>query len=67
LAEIAEGLAPDLIADAAALAAWLLPSADGPDSIGTNQREGHDSGSAWSPSFATLLGERAAIRNNELP
>jgi NAD(P)-dependent dehydrogenase (short-subunit alcohol dehydrogenase family) len=67
LAEIAEGLAPELIADAAALAARWLPSAEGPDSIGADQREGQDSASPWSPSLATLLGDRAAHRNNELP
>jgi NAD(P)-dependent dehydrogenase (short-subunit alcohol dehydrogenase family) len=66
LAEAIEGVAPNLTADLAAAAARLLPAAEGRDSIGTAMREGRDSASRWSPTAATLLGERAAVRNNEL-
>jgi NAD(P)-dependent dehydrogenase (short-subunit alcohol dehydrogenase family) len=56
-------LAPELMADASRLAVRLLPA---PGGIGTRALEGEQSTSALSPSFATLLGERAAIRNNEI-
>jgi len=55
-------LAPELTAGAASLVAQLLPQ---PGGVGTQAFEGRSSASAWSPSFATLLGDRAAIRNNE--
>jgi short-subunit dehydrogenase len=54
--------APDLYAEAASLAARLMPS---PGGVGQRAVEGAESASPWSPSFLTLLGERAAIRNNE--
>jgi NAD(P)-dependent dehydrogenase (short-subunit alcohol dehydrogenase family) len=56
-------LAPDLTADVASVAARLLPR---PGGIGARSVEGRHSQSAWSPSFATLLGERAALHNNEI-
>jgi NAD(P)-dependent dehydrogenase (short-subunit alcohol dehydrogenase family) len=56
-------LAPELVADLASLAIQLLPE---PGGISQQAVEGEQSTSAWSPSFATLLGERAAIRNNEI-
>jgi NAD(P)-dependent dehydrogenase (short-subunit alcohol dehydrogenase family) len=55
-------LAPGLTAGATSLVAHLLPQ---PGGVGTQAVEGRSSASAWSPSFATLLGDRAAIRNNE--
>lgn len=63
LAATANVLAPELVADLACLATSLLPQ---PGGIGQQAVEGEQSTSAWSPSFATLLGERAAIRNNEI-
>ena len=63
LAATANALAPELVADLASLATGLLPQ---PGGIGSLAVEGEESTSAWSPSFATLLGERAAIRNNEM-
>jgi NAD(P)-dependent dehydrogenase (short-subunit alcohol dehydrogenase family) len=64
-AEIAAAIAPELIADLTSLVVRALPSTDGPDNIGAAKAEGQDSTSAWSPSLATVLGERAAVRNNE--
>lgn len=63
LAAAANVLAPELVADTACLAARLLPSCGG---IGQQAVEGEQSASKWSPSLATLLGERAAVRNNEM-
>ena len=63
LAATANVLTPELVADLANLAARLLPQRGG---IGQLAVEGAESTSAWSPSFATLLGKRAAIRNNEM-
>jgi NAD(P)-dependent dehydrogenase (short-subunit alcohol dehydrogenase family) len=65
-AEIADAIAPEAVASAAWLANRLLPDAEGPDSVGERAVEGKKSTSAWSPSMATLLGDRAAERNNEL-
>ena len=45
------------------LAERLLP---GPGGIGTATRRGADSGSLWSPSVLTTLGDQAAVTNNEL-
>jgi NAD(P)-dependent dehydrogenase (short-subunit alcohol dehydrogenase family) len=64
-AEIADVLAPELVADLTSVVARLLPTTDGPDNVGPAAIEGEYSASAWSPSLATLLGERAAVRNNE--
>jgi NAD(P)-dependent dehydrogenase (short-subunit alcohol dehydrogenase family) len=61
--EILAGAAPELTADAAGAVARFLPA---PGGIGTRMAEGNDSASELSPSLATLLGERAALRNNEL-
>jgi NAD(P)-dependent dehydrogenase (short-subunit alcohol dehydrogenase family) len=62
LAAAANVLAPELIADTASLASRLLPERGG---IGQRAVEGEQSTSKWSPSLATLLGERAAVRNNQ--
>jgi NAD(P)-dependent dehydrogenase (short-subunit alcohol dehydrogenase family) len=63
LAATANVLAPELVADLASLAIRLLPESGG---IGQQAVEGEQSTSAWSPSLVTLLGERAAVRNNEI-
>jgi NAD(P)-dependent dehydrogenase (short-subunit alcohol dehydrogenase family) len=63
IAATANVIAPELVADLASVAAGLLPK---PGGIGQRAVEGEQSTSAWSPSLATLLGERAAIRNNEI-
>ena len=56
-------LAPELAADLNAAVVRLLPA---PGGIGARSREGSESTSPWSPSLVTLLGDRAALRNNEL-
>jgi short-subunit dehydrogenase len=56
-------LAPELLADVNSLVARLLPK---PGGVGATAVEGAYSTSAWSPSWLTLLGERAAVANNEL-
>jgi short-subunit dehydrogenase len=59
----ATALAPELVADVKSLVARLLPK---PGGVGSKAVEGAESTSAWSPSWLTLLGERAALANNEL-
>jgi short-subunit dehydrogenase len=56
-------LLPGVGADIMSLAERLLP---GPGGIGTEMRRGAESESGWSPSVLTILGDRAAARNNEL-
>jgi NAD(P)-dependent dehydrogenase (short-subunit alcohol dehydrogenase family) len=56
-------LFPGLGADAMGLIERLLP---GPDGAGTEVKRGAESQSALSPSVLTVLGDRAALRNNEL-
>jgi NAD(P)-dependent dehydrogenase (short-subunit alcohol dehydrogenase family) len=56
-------LCPELAADLAAVANALLPA---PGGIGTGRALGKDSESKLSPSPLTVLGERAALRNNEV-
>jgi short-subunit dehydrogenase len=56
-------LAPEITAELSSLAAQLLPL---PGGVGTTAVEGSASASRWSPSVLTLLGERAAIANNEI-
>lgn len=56
-------LAPSLVARITALAARLLPGPAGPE--GNESRRGRDSESAWAPSIATTLTDRAAVLNNE--
>lgn len=59
------GVAPSLAARLTALAASTLPSATG--GRGDEARVGWQSGSRWAPSPLTVLTNRAAERNNELP
>src|SRR5919199_1818935 len=54
-------LFPGLGADAVGLVERLLP---GPDDAGTEVKRGAESRSALSPSVLTVLGDRAALRNN---
>jgi short-subunit dehydrogenase len=56
-------LAPEMTADLLSITASMLPE---PGGVGETAVEGSGSTSAWSPSFLTLLNERAAIANNEL-
>ena len=62
-ASILNQIAPALTAGAAALAARLLPGPTGPE--GDEPRRGRESESAWAPSIATTLSDKAAVLNNE--
>jgi NAD(P)-dependent dehydrogenase (short-subunit alcohol dehydrogenase family) len=64
-AEAVDVLAPEAAAGIATIVARLMPGSDGAESVGSHAVEGQDATSAWSPSLATVLGERAALRNNE--
>jgi hypothetical protein len=44
----------------------VIVGGSSPGGIGTETRKGADSDSGWSPSVLTLLGDRAAAKNNEL-
>lgn len=66
MAEAAAIAAPEFVADAAGVVARWLPTAEGATSVGERAVSGQQSASRWSPSLATLLGERAALRNNEI-
>lgn len=57
------GVFPGLTADLLGLFNRLLP---GPGGIGTRAVKGKKSRSRWSPSFLTVLSEKAAARNNEV-
>jgi NAD(P)-dependent dehydrogenase (short-subunit alcohol dehydrogenase family) len=57
-------LFPEATADILALANRLLP---GPGGIGRKRAKGSESVSAASPSLLTILSDRAAQRNNEVP
>jgi NAD(P)-dependent dehydrogenase (short-subunit alcohol dehydrogenase family) len=56
-------LAPATMARIMAVATRLLPRPAGPD--GNRAQKGRESESAWAPSVATTLTDRAAILNNE--
>ncbi len=62
LARKFHGVFPGLTIRLLALANRLLPTVGG---IGSRRAKGSDSTSAWSPSIWTVLGDRAAFRNNE--
>lgn len=65
-AKLAAGLsrlAPGLVGEAMAGAAWLLPAATGPE--GDARRTGWESFSAWSPSPLTQPADAAVPKNNE--
>jgi NAD(P)-dependent dehydrogenase (short-subunit alcohol dehydrogenase family) len=57
------GLLPNLTTTMLRVVNWFLPS---PGGVGEKTRLGAESFSAWSPSFLTVLNERAAARNNEV-
>lgn len=57
-------LSPALMTNLLSIVNLLLPK---PGGIGTERAFGKDSHSRWSPSWLTVLSDRAARRNNELP
>ena len=63
LAVLFHGIFPGLTADLLGVVNELLPE---PGGIGTRKAKGKESMSAWSPSWLTLLNERAAVANNEI-
>lgn len=63
VATVVHALAPGLTADVLGLVNRLLP---GPGGIGTGRAQGAESESPLSPSVLTALGDRAAVRNNEV-
>jgi NAD(P)-dependent dehydrogenase (short-subunit alcohol dehydrogenase family) len=60
----ANAIAPSLVAAGMILATRFLPGPSG--SEGDRQKQGWESQSRWAPSFVTQLGDRAAVRNNEV-
>jgi NAD(P)-dependent dehydrogenase (short-subunit alcohol dehydrogenase family) len=64
IAAMARALAPEVTASVLASVNRLLPSSD---EAGTRGRKGEASASALSPSVLTVLGDRAARRNNQVP
>ena len=65
MAAAARALAPNVTADLVAGVSRLLPPPE--ETAGREGRKGEVSTSALSPSILTILGERAAARNNQLP
>jgi NAD(P)-dependent dehydrogenase (short-subunit alcohol dehydrogenase family) len=63
LAVLFHGVFPGLTADILGVVNELLPE---PGGIGALKVKGKESMSAWSPSWLTLLNERAAVVNNEI-
>lgn len=63
VAAVARALVPGVTAELLTRANRLLPASHGE---GQSGRKGEDSTSALSPSMLTVLGERAARRNNEV-
>jgi NAD(P)-dependent dehydrogenase (short-subunit alcohol dehydrogenase family) len=61
---VLNAIAPSAIARMAALAARVLPGPAGPE--GDRAKHGRESESAWAPSLATSLSDRAAVLNNEV-
>lgn len=61
-AVLLHGLFPGLVTDLSAIVNRLLPGPGG----GAHALRGKDSESSWSPSWLTVLGDRAALRNNEV-
>ena len=62
-AEMLNEIAPSVVARLMMIAARLLPGPAGPE--GNRPKTGRESESAWAPSVATTLGDRAAVLNNE--
>lgn len=63
IAVLFDALFPEAMSQMLALTNRVLPAAGG---VGTEQRKGRESTSAWSPSWLTTLNEEAALRNNEV-
>ncbi len=63
MAAMADALAPELVADLLGLLNRLMPA---PGGVGSARMKGSESQSSLSPSWLTLLGERAARRYNEV-
>ena len=63
MAILAQAIVPELVADAMALTARLLP---GPAAGGERAKSGWESRSGIAPSIATRLADRAVPRHNEL-
>jgi NAD(P)-dependent dehydrogenase (short-subunit alcohol dehydrogenase family) len=63
LAARVQGLVPGLVGEAFSVVNRLLPAAGG---IGRASAKGHESESAFAPSWLTRLGDVAAARHNEL-
>ena len=63
LAAVFHGVFPGLTSD---LLGWVNRLLPGPGGIGERAVKGFESESAWSPSWLTVLTERAAERNNEV-
>lgn len=63
IAAMAEAIAPELTADLLGLINRLLPA---PGGIGSARIKGSESQSSLSPSWLTVLSDRAARRNNEI-
>jgi NAD(P)-dependent dehydrogenase (short-subunit alcohol dehydrogenase family) len=63
LAVLFHGVFPGLSADILGVVNELLPR---PGGIGALKAKGKESMSSWSPSWLTLLNERAAVMNNEI-
>jgi NAD(P)-dependent dehydrogenase (short-subunit alcohol dehydrogenase family) len=63
IAAMADAIAPELAADVMGLINRLLPA---PGGVGSARVKGSESQSSLSPSWLTILGDRAAERNNEV-
>lgn len=64
IAAAVDALLPEFTGQILTAANFLLP---GPGGIGSQSAKGSESASALSPSVLTTLGDRAAVRNNEIP
>jgi short-subunit dehydrogenase len=64
MAVVAAALTPAIVAGVEAAVAQLLPA--DPGGAHSDRASGWESRSRWMPSFLTRLGDRAAVRNNEL-
>jgi short-subunit dehydrogenase len=64
MAVVAAAVTPAIVAGVEAAVARLLPA--NPEGEHSERASGWESRSRWMPSFLTRLGDRAAVRNNEL-
>lgn len=58
-----DALFPEAMSQMLAAVNQFLPAAGG---VGTERVKGRDSTSSWSPSWLTVLNDKAAVRNNEV-